>query len=200
MPRALTAGILSELSAPTVRPIYFLELEFQGVNLNLCSDIINVNWDSKVWLGNGWFQGMGSIKEVEDIDIPSIEVTLSGVPETILSLVLSSGRQNKRGKLYLGFRDASLSIIADPVLIYDGNYDQASISDSPESSVVTIKYESDLSRIRKSQSLTYSDALQKSFYPADKGFEFVNSIADKPVFWGTKVKKLNKTNKKKGKK
>lgn len=205
MSRDLTSSVLTELTASTIRPFYLFEAEFISTTLRLASTPHDITWNSEAWLGNGWFLGLPSIKEVGSVDSQGIEINLCGIPDTLISLLLTDTRQNLEGNIYLGFFDANWSVISDPVLLFSGGLDVPKISDSDNDLKISISYESNFALLKKAIELRYTDQHQKNLFAGDKGFEFVNSLQDWTGFWGNKEKpkasnKKKNTTKKKSKK
>lgn len=188
MGRTLTSDVITALTSSVVRPFYLFEAEFASTTLRLASTAFDISWDSKTWEGNGWFRGTGSIRETKDTEASGVEVALTGIPQTIVSLLLSDSRQNKTGSIYLGFFNSDLSIIADPFILWSGGLDIPRLEDTPDTCTVVLSYESELARLRKPLSLRYTDAAQKHLFPGDKGFSFVAKLANWKAYWGAKVK------------
>jgi hypothetical protein len=195
MSRGLTGSMITELTATTVRPFYLFSAEFNVSTLRLASTPFDISWSSQTWLGNGWFNGLSSVRETEDVESSGIEVSLSGIPSSLVALVLSEARQNKRGKIYLGFFNSSGAIIADPFILWEGGLDVPKITDRPppQSPLVSLSYVSDLARLRRTYELRYTDAMQKQLYSGDRGFEFVAKLREWSGYWGKKTKAKTKS-------
>lgn len=186
MTRTLTTAAKNALDDATVRPFYLLYSEFDGTTLRLFSGSRDLSYGGNTWLGNGWFRGMSSIRETGAIEASGIEVVLSGVPQTLLSLVLSYARQNLPGIVYLGLFDSSYAIIADPIVLFEGGFDVAKINRSPSDNVISLSYESNLASLRRRKEVRFTDQQQRLWYPSDRGFEFVAALAEWNGFWGNK--------------
>lgn len=183
--RALESTFLNALDDDTIRPLYLFEVDLGTTSLNLWSGHYNLSWDSKTWLGNGWFQGLSSIKEISSRPT-SLEISLSGVTTTIMSLVLADLKQGSVGTLYYGLFDGSASIIADPIILFTGEYDQSRITDSVDGSEVSLSFNSALGRVSRKFDLKYTDAAQKNLFPTDQGLEYVAGLEERSRFFGVK--------------
>ena len=197
--RALTSDYLDELEASNVKIAFFYEGEFSSGTIRLWTGVGNIDWDSKTWLGNSWFQGWSGVGETSEIKAVSMDITLAGVPQDVLALVLNEASQNKMGRLYLAFLDADEEVIADPYLLFEGKLDYPEINDSAESATVVISYESELIELETAEEFRYTDINQKSFYPSDKGLEYITSLSVWDGFWGFPEVKDRKNPKKKKK-
>jgi len=58
------------------------------------------------------------------------------------------------------------------------------IDEGAETSTIALSVESKLIDLERGRVFRYTDANQKSRYPDDKGFEFVEDLQDKRFSWG----------------
>lgn len=184
MSRDLTAAMQSEVQAANVRPVIFAELAFRSSTLRLCNRGYDISWDSQTWLGNGWLRPIRVIPESAELQAGGIQVELSGVDSSLMSLVLSEADQSKTGKIWLGFLDASGAVIADPVLLFKGFLDVPTIDDSAGDSTVVITYESELICLERQKEVRYTHHNLQAFFAGDLGFQYVTTIEDWSGFWG----------------
>jgi hypothetical protein len=199
MSRGITAGLETALAGSSFTPVLFAELEFSSVTYNLSDLDRNIVWNSKTWLGNGLLRPVRGITETSDLTATGCQITLSGVDQTLIGVVLSQSAQSKKGRLWLGCLNSSGAVIADPYLIFEGDLDMPEIIDSGKQSQIVITYESDLMILERSSELRFTQETQRRFYPTDKGFEYVPDMASTKPFWGragkpppvTKAKKKN---------
>lgn len=188
MSRDLTSGMVTAFAASTVRPFFLFEATFYGSTLRLWDGFGDLTWDSKTWLGNGWFKGQGQVGEDNDVTPNNLEVYLSGVPLALVSLLLSGQRYTNRGSLWVGCFDSSNAIIADPYLLFEGGLSAPRIDDSSSVSQIVLSYTDDLVNILKSRELRNNHESQQSLFPGDRGFEYVASLQHWTGFWGYREK------------
>jgi len=62
--------------------------------------------------------------------------------------------------------------------------DVMTISDSGDSSTISISVENKLIAFERSSVRRYTNEDQKIDHPSDKGFEFVTKIQEKEIIWG----------------
>lgn len=184
MPRDLTANFISELTADSNRPFLLFEGVFASSTLRLWTGWGNLSWDSKTWLGNGWFQSIGGIRESTEISAIGSDIVLAGVPSTLISIMLQDAQQNKEGKTYLGFLDANGAVISDPYLLYQGKLDVPTIEEDADTSSIILSYEGDLIDLDRPKEYRYTHESQQIFFPGDTGFRYVTSLQDWSGFWG----------------
>ena len=185
MARDLTAGALAELSAPTIRPVLFVEVEFDSGFVRLWTGIGDITWDSKLWTGMGNLLSVAPAGETTEIRANGIVISLSGVNPVFLSAVLANARQSKPANCWLGFLNASEAVIADPYQFFSGSVDVPTINEGAESAIITITAENRLIILRKILPRRYTSEDQKIDFPTDKGFDFQVFIQNWTGQWGT---------------
>jgi hypothetical protein len=196
MARDLTSNLIDELEANLNRPFFLFEGVFQSSTLRFWTGSGVLSWDSKTWQGNGLFVGLKLAAETSDIEANGIEVQLSGVSSSIVSLVLNEVQQGKQGNIWLGMVDSSGQVIADPYKVFTGGFDTAEINEDPDSPTITIKYETKLIILEKAADYRYTPESQKLFDATDKGFDYVANIQDWDGFWGKQNRKPKKKKRK----
>lgn len=108
MARNLTAGMQTEVAAPLLRPVIFLESEFASGTLRLWTGQGQIDWNGQTWTGGGQLLGISEITETADVRAVGITVSLSGMPASVLSAVLGQARQGLPLTIYVGaMRDVS---------------------------------------------------------------------------------------------
>lgn len=185
MARALTASVIAELQAATVRPILLFRGEFSTGTLRAWTGIGDLTWNSQTWTGVGSLAGISVIEESQEVAAKGISVSLDGISATNVSLALSAARQGKPCDIWLGFLNASGAIIADPYLVFRGRLDVPAIEDGGETATITISYESRLIDLERPRGRRYTHEDLQLDYAGDLGLEYVALLADQPITWGT---------------
>lgn len=183
MPRTLTADTITALSSKVIRTEYLFQTSFSSVTLRYWTGIGDLTWDSKTFTGDGKFYGCGSIRESLDVVANGISVDVSGVSSELIALVLSEAKQTNVGYLWRAFLDDDDAII-DVDLRFVGNLDDTYINEQPSGSTITLNYESRLIRFKKPRAVTMSNEAQQSEYKGDKGFEYIQQLQGKRIYWG----------------
>lgn len=183
MPRTLTADTITAFSSKVIRTEYLFQTAFSSVTLRYWTGMGDLTWDSKTFTGDGKFYGCGSIRESLDVVANGISVDVSGVSTELIALVLSEAKQTNIGYLWRAFLDDDDAII-DVDLRFVGNLDDTYIAEQPNTSTITLNYESRLIRFKKSRAITMSNEAQQSEYKGDKGFEYIQQLQGKRIYWG----------------
>jgi hypothetical protein len=186
--RDLTAGVLSAITSPVIRPVVFFEGEYVSGGspafLRLFTGIGMLSWDGKTWIGGRDLLSISAIRESMSLEAIGFSVKMSGLPADKLSIALQSMRKNKPGKLWLGFFDATNTLIADPYPLRRGRFDMAPIARDGATMTIEARYEGPLARllIPNERRYTHEDAQLRR--PGDKGFDQVPELQDSQDIWG----------------
>jgi hypothetical protein len=181
--------MVAAFTADSCQPILFFHGVFAGgQNVRLWTGLGDITFDSQNWLGNGWFTGLSGGDESDDISAQNITIELSGIPESILAIVLNAA-QGAPGDFYVGALDDDGALIPDPYLIFSGKMDTATIKESADGAYIDITYETKLVDLDRPKDFRYNQESQKIFWPNDKGFEYVVAANKINLFWGNKKKR-----------
>lgn len=185
MARSLSASVVSELQAATVRPILLFKGEFSTGTLLAWTGIGDLAWNSLTWTGVGALAGVSVIEESQEVAAKSVSVSLDGIAASNVSLALSAARQGKPCEIWIGFLNSSGAVIADPYLAFRGRLDVPVIEDAGETATITITYESRLIDLERPRQRRYTHEDLQLDYAGDLGLEYVALLADQPITWGT---------------
>jgi hypothetical protein len=192
--RNLSGDFLTETTAENSRPIQLFEGVFDSTTIRLWNGFGDLSWDSRTWLGNGWFQGKDGAEEREDDLEGVLDILLSGVPSTILSAVLGDQKQGALGTLYFGYLNSSGAVIANPYPQFIGKYSHADINESAEISTVTLHYQSEIVDMGRPKEFRWTNGIQQFFFSGDTGFTYVTAAANWHGTWGGQKQNITKNN------
>ena len=191
MTRALTISTKNRLlESPTI-PVILWEGQFPAGFIRLWNGVGDLTFGSNVFNGNGWLERVDGGAEMDDVSAQSMNITLTGMPPEILSVVLNA-QQGYSGKLWVGALAESGALVADPYLMFVGKLDVPTIDESSTYPRVTITYESRLVDFDRAREYRFTNDSQKSFYPTDRGFEYVRKAAKWDGFWGQTQRQVDK--------
>lgn len=183
MARDLTASVVTQLQAASVEVGILFEGEFASGWVRLWSGVGTLSWDAKSWSGVGTLLGISGIDETNEIRASGLTVSLSGVPSDLLSAALGDARSGKTGRVYLAFFSGG-SIVADPILQFEGRLDVPAIEDGPDTATISISYESELIDLERARERRYTPEDQAIDFPGDLGFAYVAALQDAQITWG----------------
>ena len=126
MARGLSSSVKTELATGVIDPVLLVEIEF-GTPIYLTNapfDITSsVSGSSRTYLTDGHLKNITGINETNKPTKNSLQITLSGVDQTYISIALSENIINKEVYIYRGFLDSSNALISDPFLLFFGTID-----------------------------------------------------------------------------
>jgi len=196
MSRAIPSSLLSALIGDNIQPFFAVELMFDtrtttDINgdtvdigpLRMWTGIgdrtISVQGSNQVFTGTGSLLTIGDLEEVGDLASKSVDLTLSGIPVSIVSLALQEPYQRRVMRLYLGEQSDS-----SVVEIFSGKMDKMTIVDEAESSTINLTVESKLIELERPSGWRYTNENHQSRYDGDTFFSYVQSMQDQTLVWG----------------
>lgn len=209
MSRTLSAQVSDALDDNVVYPFFAVELLFDGDNvLRMWTGQGTLTHDSVEWYGAGNLLNVSEVEETTEIAAKGASITLSAVPSDVLSLALSEPYQGRVCNIYFGMftryshlqqETGSFILLQDGgrinievesiglTEIFTGYMDQMIIEEGPDSSTIQLAVENRLVDLERARVARYTSAYQKSKYPTDLGFDFVESLQDQKLVWGRSV-------------
>ena len=184
MSRDISAGVQSAISATEVQPIILFEGSFASGTVYVWSGYGDLVWDGDTYLGVGTLGAISNVSEASEISAKGITVSMSGIPSSLISLVLGDVRQGAVGKVHMGFLNSSGVVIDDPILMFEGKLDVPSIQEGGDTSTITLSYESRLIDLQRAREGRYTNEDQLRAFPGDLGCAFVASLQEKIINWG----------------
>ena len=207
MSRNLNLSTISDINKDTVNPFFAAELQFDGNNLirMWTGQGTLVLADGSQWVGLGQLLSISAIEETSEIAVKGATLTLSGVPQSLLSLALSNPYQGRVCRIYFGTftigqllqQSSSYILLQDGSRIdlqsgaessfseiFSGYMDQMNVEEGPESSTIELTVENKLIDLERARTARFTNFYQKSVYPNDKGLEFVEDLQDRQIPWG----------------
>lgn len=196
MSRAIPSSLLSALIGDNIQPFFAVELMFDtrtttDINgdtvdigpLRMWTGIgdrtISVQGSNQVFTGTGSLLTIGDLEEVGDLASKSVDLTLSGIPVSIVSLALQEPYQRRVMRLYLGEQSDS-----SVVEIFSGKMDKMTIVDEADSSTINLTVESKLIELERPSGWRYTNENHQSRYDGDTFFSYVQSMQDQTLVWG----------------
>ena len=98
--RTIDADALAQIIAARAEVIHLIELDFSGGTLYLSTAGFDVSWNSHTWEGIGGVLSWGPVSETADDKAQGIPLQLSGVDQTVISLLLSQKIRGRGCKVY----------------------------------------------------------------------------------------------------
>jgi hypothetical protein len=196
MSRDIPSALLNALSGSSIQPFYAVELMFDPKTVTdingdpftvgplrlytgLGDRVIQVQGSNQTFSGTDGLLSVSGLDEVSDLSAKSIQLTLSGINISILSIALQEPYQRRACRLYFG-EDS----VSDVVQIFAGKMNKMRIQDDASTSSITLDVESNLIELQRSSGWRYTDENHQSRYSGDTFFSYVQAIQDQQVAWG----------------
>lgn len=184
MSRNLTANMVTEVTADSLRPILLAKAEFDSSDLNLWSGIGDLDYNGDTYTGAGYLLSFTQVTETQEIEAKGIAAELSGVPSSIISLALSEEYQERPITIWFAALNSSGALIADPYKLFSGRMDVMEIQESAETATIIVKAESNLIALKRAKERRYTKDDQQLDSPSDTFFDYVPELQDLEINWG----------------
>jgi len=175
MARTLTTAVKNELLTGQIRPVHLLTIGF-GTPVNITDNAFDltssVSGSSVTYSSSAFLVGASSFEEQTDITKTTLSVSLSGVDTSFISVVLGENIVNDSVTIYRGLLNSSNALIADPILLYQGNIDTFEISETETESNVKLMVVSHWADFEKKSGRKTNNASQQRFFSTDVGMDF----------------------------
>ena len=186
MARGLSSAVKTELATGNVRPVHLIYIGFpSAVYLTDCSfDLTSsVSGSSQTYSASSHLLGLSNVGEANQPIKNTIQISLSGVEQTYISVALNNNIIGDEVKIWKGLLDDYSSLIADPFLLYYGTIDEFSISDTTETVNLTLSTTSHWGQFEKVNGRQTSNNSQQRFFSTDVGMEF-SALTVQDIKWG----------------
>ena len=186
MARGLSSAVKTELATGNIAPVHLIDLNFStpqyltDCSFNLTSSI---SGSSRTYTASGHILNIGNSQEGSKPIKNSLNLTLSGVDQSFISIALNENIINATVQIYRAFLNSSNAIISDPFLLFDGFIDQYSIEDDTTTANIGLNITSHWGNFEKVSGRRTSDNSQQRFFSGDKGFEF-SALTVQDIRWG----------------
>ena len=186
MTRALTTAVKNELATNEIRPIHLITIGF-GTPVNITDNSFSitssVSGSSVTYTASDFILGVSNFTEETDVNLSPIDLTLSGADQTFISTCLNENVINDDVKIFRGFLQDTNVLFADPFLLYNGQIDSFTISESDTSSTVNLSIVSHWADFEKQSGRKTNKTSQQRFFTTDVGMDFAcQTVQD--IKWG----------------
>ncbi len=182
--RTLTTDVANALAAENATPVLFTELDFASGFLRMHTGVGTMTVEGNSYTGVGTLGQVETIEESAELQAYGLRLGLSGVPNTLVGTALTEDYQGRAVRVFVGVLNASHALIASPVLVFAGRMDNMQITLGPETASISLNAENRLIDWDRPRVRRYNNADQQAEYTGDRGFEFVEQMVNKTLFWG----------------
>jgi hypothetical protein len=122
-----------------------------------------------------------------NISFVGLAVYYTGTPQTKISLIyeaLNDVRMGAPAKIWFGLM-ANGALIGTPYLVFSGTVDKPNVQIDEKTASITLALENRLVNLQRANQRRYTAADQKLAYPTDMAFNWVESLNDIALRWGS---------------
>ena len=186
MARGLTSAVKTALAAsPTYCHLVYLGFATPVRKTDNSFDIVDdIEGSSQTYNADGTLLGIGNVAESNTPIKHSVNLTFSGVDQSLISTCLSNDVLGIEVKVYRGVVSGT-TCIADPFLLFHGHLSNFQVNDGGSSAALGMTITSHFGNYEKINGRTTSDISQQRFFSGDKGFEF-SALTIRDIRWGRK--------------
>jgi len=188
MTRTISSTVVDQVAAPSCKPVFLAQFEYDSSPLNLWTGTQPVLYNigrgggPESFVGAGDLLGVSPITETQQLRATGLDFSLTGINAQMLSIALAEPYQGRQCSLHLGFMEDG-DILAG-LEIFRGRMDVMTISEGGVTSSITVAAESILIGLEKLDERRWTGEDQKISYPTDLGFDMVPSLQQKEITWG----------------
>lgn len=181
MTRSIPTQVETEISSRQLEVFWACDLLFDSPNdLYFWSGIGDLSHEGNTYTGAGNLMGISEIRESSDIAAYGATLTLSGIPSERISLATSEPYQGREAVIRFG---TVASGVHTSFVVFTGEMDQMNIQYGPETCTITLDVESRLIDLERPRIRRYTDEDQRSRYPNDNAFSFLNRVVTENLEW-----------------
>ena len=146
--RAVTAAVEAALAAGTARPVIAIEIQHDSGYLRMSTFNRDIDWNGATFLGNSYILSVQAQTETSDLANSGMTVEVKGGSD-VRSLVLGGMTGRLTARAYLMLLDSNEDLLDDPIVMFSGYYDFATIDYAPDQCVVTFNFEDEMSDFKR---------------------------------------------------
>ena len=191
MTRTIETDMKTSISDETSKGlVHFFKFSFSGGDVRYTTAPHDITWNSLLWQGVGGALNFEAVVETGDLKGNGTDLVLSGVNQTIVSILLQESYIGRDVEIWHGHINSSGTIVDAPIQVFlcgmNGGFTIRETHEPSAPGTVTIKGRmqdriASLSRVRGIQ--TNKPSHQKVF-SGDEFFSHVAKTVGKSVTWG----------------
>lgn len=176
--------VLTALTEETTFPFIAIKAEFDTEHVRLWGGKDEITINSENYLGVGTALSFSGAEETTELKSTGINVTLSGMDETVLGLALSENYQNRKIQIFMGFLDGGTNEVKGTMTLFSGRMMTMAINDSIKGMTISLSAENRLVDLDRPSQLRYNRGSQQFIDSTDTAFRFVQATLETEIFWG----------------
>lgn len=186
MSRDLTTAFKNAVTSDVTRPFLLFQAFLDSGTIRFWNGLGDLVYGGNTYTGAGHLLALSSIDETTKVESRGIQLKLSGVPSSLVSIALSEDYQGRKVTVDIGFFDSSGAIIVDPFRFFSGKADVMGIQYGAETATISLSAENDIIILQRINERRRTHEDQKLKSSTDTFFEGVAALQNKSIVWGGK--------------
>jgi hypothetical protein len=182
MPRSLSAGLQTQVSAQQTKTSFLVELNLSTV-IRLTDFYRDVTYNSNSYEAGGSFLAVDTTTETGQLQVSDINLGFSNVTNQVRQLVRDGAFTDKVVNVYIAYFDENESLVG-AINYFTGQIKNVNISETLEDSLLSMTVASHWANWNLTKGRHYSDESQQSVYSGDRGLEYATQTKS-DVRWGS---------------
>lgn len=184
--RSMTGDMLTDLARAQQRTGHLYELYLDSGTVYGTDIFVPIVWNGNTYLALGHHVGYAGVDENVELRVQKGSITLSGVDQSYISIVLSEDIARRRAVIRRVNLTSAWAAIVDPSPVRDGLMDVAAIETDEDSGkcVVMVEVTNHPVDFDRKPGRHTNDEEQRLWYPDDGIFKYVNQIEVRKVWRG----------------
>jgi hypothetical protein len=185
MDRGADADVIAAIEADRNQVVHLFRADFASGTVYATDSYRQLTWGGNTYLANGHLLSFAGVEESAELQVAQARFALSGVDQSLISVVLVENVIDRRVRVWTAFLDIDDAIIGEPVLIFDGRMDAPSIDEDPQGGTctVSISASNQFADFNRRAGRRTNDSEQQTLFPGDRGFEYVSALT-RSITWG----------------
>jgi hypothetical protein len=187
MSRGLHSDLVTELDTKNINAVHLVNITLASSSLAFTENSFpltsSISGSSTTYLSSGVLLDVSNVSESQGVQISRLNLTVTGVDQTYIALVLNNNVIHDEVKIFRAFLDSSGAIINNPFLLYHGFINSFQIVDNTSTATLKLDLESYFANSMQVNGRITNNSTQQRFFSGDKGFEFADQIV-RDLKWG----------------
>ncbi|QBQ72939.1 hypothetical protein QJV43_gp23 [Serratia phage Serbin] len=180
----LSMTVAEAMSLPNVIVALAVEIAFDSGITRVHTGVGQIMIGGQVFDGVGSIGNVSSVTEENSTSPTSVQLTLTGLNNELLSITLNEKVVGKEVICYIAVFDTTYTEIASNV-IYRGKITQTAVVAGDEGAL-TYTVSNIFQEWSKGKPWRYTDESQKQLNQGDRIFRYVGQMSERSIYWGSK--------------
>ena len=179
--RGLDSNVITALQSDSINTCHLIELKLPTPQY-LTDNGFDIDYSSNTYVANGYLLDFDASKESKDLRVNSLDIELTAVNQTFISLFLNNNWINRQVIIRRAVLSDSGSIIGT-FIIFDGQITEFEVTEQDDSAEMTLSVASHWADFERTNGRLTNNNSQQFHFSGDLGFQYsANSIRD--IKWG----------------